>query len=108
MMLRISIAVLALGFSAGLAFADRIDGSWCNDKGARVEIEGPKISLSGAPSIEGQYTRHEFLYTVPAGQDHAGDQIYMRVMGDEDMTSYTVKDGQGVDPVAWKRCAQTS
>ena len=90
------------------AFADKIDGAWCNEAGARVDIDGPKISLSGKPAFDGQYARHEFLYTVPPGEDHAGDQIYMRLLGEENMRSYTVKDGQGVDPVDWKRCAQTS
>jgi hypothetical protein len=95
-------------FIPSAAFADAIDGSWCNSAGAHISIEGPKISLSPKTTIEGQYARHEFLYTVPAGEDHAGDVIYMRLRGEEDMTSFTVKDGKGVDPVDWKRCAVTS
>lgn len=90
------------------ALADKIDGAWCNEAGARVDIDGPKISLAGKPAFDGDYARHEFMYTVPAGEDHAGDMIYMRLQDEEDMTSFTVKDGKGVDPVAWKRCAQTS
>ncbi len=90
------------------AFADKIDGIWCSEAGGRVDIEGTKISLSGKAAFDGQYARHEFLYTVPVGEDHAGDQIYMHLQGEENMTSVTVKDGQGVDPVAWKRCAATS
>jgi len=90
------------------ALADKIDGAWCNEAGSRVDIDGPKISLAGKTAFDGQYSRHEFLYTVPAGEDHAGDQIYMRLRDEEDMTSFTMKDGKGADPVAWKRCAQTS
>ena len=90
------------------AFADKIDGMWCNEAGGRVDIDGPKISLSGKAAFDGQYSRHEFLYTVPAGEDHAGDQIYMRLRGEENMTSFTIKDKIAVDPVEWKRCAQTS
>ena len=90
------------------ALADKIDGMWCNEAGGRVDIDGPKISLSGKPAFDGQYSRHEFLYTVPEGEDHAGDQIYMRLMGEENMTSFTMKEGKGIEPVAWKRCAQTS
>ena len=105
-MLKCAFALCLLFPSA--AFADAIDGTWCNEQGGHVAIEGPKISLSGKPAFDGQYARHEFLYTVPVGEDHAGDQIYMRLMGEENMTSFTVKDGKGEDPVAWKRCAQTS
>ena len=90
------------------AFADKIDGMWCNEAGGRVDIDGPKISLSGKAAFDGQYSRHEFLYTVPVGEDHAGDQIYMRLRSEENMTSFTVKDKNAVDPVEWKRCAQTS
>jgi hypothetical protein len=103
----ISIAI-ALVAMCGSARADKIDGAWCNEAGGRVDIDGPKISLAGKTAFDGQYARHEFLYTVPAGEDHAGVQIYMRLQDEEDMTSFTMKDGKGVDPVAWKRCAQTS
>ena len=103
----ISIAI-SLVVMCGSALADKIDGAWCNEAGSRVDIDGPKISLAGKTAFDGQYSRHEFLYTVPSGEDHAGDQIYMRLQDEEDMKSFTVKDGKGVDPVAWKRCAQTS
>ncbi len=90
------------------AFADAIDGTWCSENGGHVAIEGPKISLSGKAAIDGKYSRHEFLYTVPAGEDQAGDQVYMRLRGEEDMTSYTIKNDKAEDPVNWKRCAATS
>jgi len=89
------------------ALADRIDGQWCAGV-QRVEINGPKISLGGKPAFDGQYSRHEFAYTVPAGEEHAGDQIYMRLRGEEDMTSFTIKDNEAVEPVDWKRCQAIS
>ncbi len=89
------------------AFADAIDGSWCSTAG-HVDIDGPKITLSSKSATAGQYSRHQFLYTVPEGEEHAGDKVYMQLMGEEDMTSYTVKDSKAVDPVDWKRCAATS
>ena len=101
------ILAFCLLFSA-TAFADAIDGTWCSERGGHVAIDGPKIALSGKPSFTGDYARHEFLYTVPTGEDHAGDVIYMHLMGEEDMTSFTVKDGKAEDPVKWKRCAATS
>ena len=90
------------------AFADRIDGAWCAGATQRVEINGPRISLRGKPAFEGTYTRHQFLYTVPEGEEHAGEKIYMQVLGDEDMSSYTVRDGKAVDPINWKRCQAVS
>ena len=89
------------------AFADAIDGSWCSASG-HVDIEGPKITLSTKSTTAGQYSRHQFLYTVPEGEEHAGDKVYMQLMGEENMTSYTVKDSKAIDPVDWKRCAATS
>ena len=89
------------------AFADKIDGSWCA-AAARIDINGTHISLGGQATFDGQYARHEFRYTVPAGEEHAGDQIYLRLRGEEDMTSFTIKDGIAVDPIDWKRCKETS
>jgi len=80
------------------AYADKIDGAWCNPTG-RIDIDGPKITVSGKNTFEGDYRRHQFFYTVPQGEDHAGDQIYLQLLNDENMTSYTVKDGMNVDPV---------
>ena len=107
-MSRIVLAILAFALATMPAFGDAIDGLWCSEKGDHVSIEGPKITLAGKTSFEGTYARHEFLYTVPQGEDHAGDQIYMRLRDEEDMTSFTIKDGQHTQPVAWKRCAETS
>ena len=89
------------------AYADKIDGAWCVGA-SRVEINGSHIALGGKPAFEGQYARHEFRYTVPEGEPNAGDQIYLRLRGEEDMTSFTIKDGNAVDPIDWKRCKETS
>ena len=90
------------------AYADRIDGTWCTGAATRVEINGPKISLGGKPAFDGTYTRHQFIYIVPEGEANAGDKVYMQVLGDEDMSSYTVKENKAVDPLDWKRCQATS
>ena len=105
-MLKYLFALLLLIPAA--AYADRIDGTWCTGSTTRVEINGPRISLAGRSAFEGQYTRHEFIYTVPAGEVHAGDQIYMKLRGEEYMTSFTIKDNHPVDPLDWKRCQATS
>lgn len=95
-------------FFPSAAFADRIDGSWCTGAAQRVEINGPKISIGGKPVIDGTYTRHQFLYTVPNGEEHAGDKVYMQVLGDEDMSSYRMRDNKAVDLLDWKRCQAVS
>jgi hypothetical protein len=107
-MFRIILLAATLICLCTAARADAIDGTWCSDKGGHVAIVGPKITLSGKTTFTGQYARHVFIYTVPAGEEHPGDQIYMRLQGEEDMTSYTIKDDHAVDPVAWKRCVETS
>lgn len=101
------VAATLLWASALPAFADAIDGTWCSVLG-RVVIEGPKITLSTKSATAGQYSRHQFLYTVPEGEEHAGDKVYMQLMDEEDMTSYTIKDSKVVDPTDWKRCVATS
>jgi len=107
-MKRLLASLVLFSLLAVPALADRIDGSWCAGALKRVEITGPKISIAGKPAFEGNYTRHEFLYTVPVGEEHAGDQIYMRIHGEEDMTSYTIKNNEPVDPIDWKRCQGVS
>ena len=107
-MRQILLALIMFLAGVGSALADKIDGSWCNGSGAHISIDGPKIALSPKTTIEGQYSRHEFRYAVPAGESHAGNMIEMHLLDEEDMTSFTVKDGLRVDPVDWKRCAVTS
>ena len=105
-MLKYLFALLLLIPTA--AYADQIDGTWCTGAATRVEINGPKISLGGKLAFDGTYTRHKFIYIVPEGEAHAGDKVYMQVLGDEDMSSFTIKDNHPVDPLDWKRCQATS
>ena len=53
--------------------ADAIDGTWCH-KGQRVKIEGPIIITPSGKKVKGEYDRHTFLYTIPAGEPHAGEK----------------------------------
>ena len=104
----IVLALIVLFAWVGLAYADAIDGSWCNGAGGHVSIDGPKITLSSKTTIDGQYKRHEFLYKVPAGEADAGKLIYMQLLDEEDMQSFVIEDGKPGAQENWKRCAVTS
>jgi hypothetical protein len=98
----VTFAVLAC--VATPTHADAIDGDWCNTKDERLTIIGPQITLPTGKSLTGKYHRHEFAYQVPAGEADAGNVIYMQLYGDDDMTSFIVKDKQTTVPTNWKRC----
>jgi hypothetical protein len=99
-----------LGWVTGLviacaapAFADRIDGDWCD--GARsFTINGPSIRTPGGNNIQGDYGRHDFRYTVPAGEGGAGATVDMRLLNEENVT---VRYGNE-EPRVWRRCKVTS
>lgn len=106
------IALTALLLLAGTvpAIADSIDGDWCGEKGARLAIKGPSIVTPGGATVTGQYRRHEFAYVVPAGEAGASSTIYMQLLDEEHMQSFTVK-GDTIDPATasnWTRCNVTS
>ena len=86
------------------AFADSIDGDWCNAEKQRLTITGPNITLPSGKSLPGQYRRHEFAYQVPAGEPDAGQLIYMQLFDEYDMTSYIIKDSKPASPTQWTRC----
>ncbi len=48
-----------------------------------MEISGAKIVTRGGNSIEGVYGRHDFTYTVPAGEP--GARVDMDLIGNDDM-----------------------
>ena len=92
-----TLAALALPHAAR---ADAIDGAWCHEKGRRMVITGPSIVTPGGGRTEGDYGRHDFTYTVPAGEPGAGTRIRMVLMGE-----YRVRVQEGdAAPVVWERC----
>ena len=40
-----------------------------------MRIRGPEIVTPGGNQTRGEYTRHSFLYVVPAGEAGAGDNV---------------------------------
>src|SRR5262245_4532947 len=64
-----------LELAATHARADVIDGDWCNADGKRMKIRGPEIVTPGGTQTRGNYTRHSFVYVVPAGEAGAGETV---------------------------------
>ncbi|MDE2444545.1 MAG: hypothetical protein KGO94_00090 [Alphaproteobacteria bacterium] len=99
------VMIVALLAAPTLAYADAIDGAWCNKAGQHLSISGPELTLNDYSKLQGAHRRHEFLYTVPAGGADAGDQIYLRLLNEDQMASYHIKGDEAVDPIGWDRCA---
>ncbi len=105
MKLRIALASglgLALVAHAGVARADKIDGSWCDGTGQRLSIDGPAIVTPGGNAITGDYNRHHFSYVVPAGEPNQGTTMQMRLLNEETMQR---RAGPDANVETWHRCA---
>jgi hypothetical protein len=102
--------VIAVPLLAGLcslttisaARADVIDGAWCLPTGKRLTIRGPEIVTPAGTRTEGDYSRHFFSYTAPAGDPDAGATIQMRLLNEETMQSRTAP---GAPVETWHRCS---
>lgn len=99
--MRIALAIAALAvplLMSGPALADRIDGAWCL-KLRRMVIDGPNIQTPGGARITGDYARHFFRYTVPAGEAGAGSEVRMILHSEEE-----VEVQRGGAAETWHRC----
>ncbi len=104
-MARITLPLLALfggiALASGAARADAIDGHWCSDGGLRLTIQGPNLVSPGGARMAGDYDRHGFSYTAPAGEPGAGGRVDLRLMGEN---AVRVQAANGpIEPV-WRRC----
>ena len=94
---------------AGLArpaYADAIDGDWCN--GAfHLMIEGSTIVTPARNKIEGQYNRYRFAYVVPANEPGAGGEISMVMIRGQEIV-HLRRPGQTGEPEVWRRCKPIS
>jgi hypothetical protein len=98
-------AVVAFVFVlASPAVADAIDGDWCGEKGLHLTIKGPEITTPSGVTMKGNYHRHEFSYTAPPGDGDAGMQIYLKLLSEEWMNLYQMKDGKPGEAELWRRC----
>ncbi|HJO69772.1 MAG TPA: hypothetical protein QF804_08830 [Rhodospirillales bacterium] len=101
----LSAMVIAAALFAGPAFADAIDGTWCNGDGRNMQINGPRIVTPTGADILGQYSRHAFSYAV--GQADAGATVSMVLVNES--TIHLRRDGGAsrTPPEAyevWRRC----
>ncbi len=96
--------VSASVFTPGAVRADAIDGEWCLPSGRHLSIDGERIVTPGGKRMTGEYDRHGFVYTVPAGESGAGIVISMSQL---DEGHVDVRPDGGADSTAriWKRCA---
>lgn len=95
------LPIAGLVLFAAPAYADSIDGAWCQEKGKRVMINGPSIVTPGGTRMQGNYDRHGFTYVVPAGEAGAGTTIEMRLLGEHAMQS---RSGGSSAIEDWQRC----
>lgn len=89
-----------LGF-APAAFADSIDGNWCTESGLRLTIQGPNLVSPGGVRMAGDYTRHGFSYTAPAGEPGAGGRVDLTLRGEQLMIAQAASGS--IEPT-WRRC----
>ena len=98
------ITAFALAMVAGPAFADAIDGNWCNNDGRRFTIRGPDIVTPGGKAMQGDYNRHYFSYVAPPAEQGGGATIYMTLRG-ENAVQLRYGDATAANAETWVRCA---
>ena len=89
---------------ANPAVADAIDGDWCGQTGLHLTIKGPEITTPSGVTLQGNYHRHRFSYTAPPGDADAGVQFDLRLLSEDFMNLYRLKDGRPGEPELWRRC----
>lgn len=89
-----------LALMPGIAYADSIDGTWCSTDTRSLSIDGPKIITPGRHQILGNYGRHDFTYTVPPGEDGAGNPVAMLLVNEQ---TVQIRFGAGAIET-WRRC----
>ena len=98
-----ALATAALvALAASPAYADAIDGDWCKADGKRMKIRGPAITTPGGKETRGDYTRHSFVYVVPAGEQGEGETVSIILLSE-----YLAHARQGTAdaPIqVWNRC----
>ena len=103
-MASLAVAMIA---TAPLAHADAIDGDWCH-AAQNLNIQGPKIRTPGGLEVTGEYTRHSFVYTIPASEAGAGAQVAMQLLSEETMTLTRTAGTSTIAQEVWKRCKPIS
>jgi hypothetical protein len=98
----LSSAALLAATVATSAHADAIDGDWCRADGKRMKIAGPDIVTPGGNAIRGDYTRHSFVYVVPAGEPGAGETVSIILLSE--YLAHARQGGPDAPLQVWNRC----
>lgn len=96
------VGAFLLLLSATAARADAIDGDWCLGP-MTMSIRGPDIVTPGGQRMKGDYTRHSFSYTVPAGEPGTGETVAMILRGE--YLLHVRQGGQDAPLQEWRRCS---
>ena len=100
---RLLLAIF-LSLSASSAWADALDGDWCNLVDGKLTIDGSIIITPVGNHVEGDYERHRFTYTAPEGGWQAGQVIVIQQYS-EQLMKLTVGDGNRRE---WRPCQVVS
>jgi hypothetical protein len=99
------VVVLGISIAPMCALADAIDGEWCLGT-SHFAIDGPNILTPGGSRIQGNYSRHGFVYVVPSNEPGAGVEINMVLLNEESVR--LTRGGQSNEPEIGRRCKPTS
>ena len=100
---------LCLGLSCGSVLADAIDGDWCAADGRHLTIDGPRVTTPAGKRLEGNYSRHNFDYVVPAPEPAAGQTVFMVLQGETMVHLRIAADRAAAAQMPsqiWRRCAR--
>jgi hypothetical protein len=86
--------------SAVPARADVIDGDWCNADGKQMTIRGSEIVTPGGKQARGEYTRHSFVYVIPAGEAGETVSIILR----SEVLAHARQGAPDAPFQEWRRC----
>jgi hypothetical protein len=98
----ILIAVALFCLAASPVRADVIDGDWCKTDGKRMKIRGPEIVTPGGNVTRGDYTRHSFVYVIPAGEAGAGETVSIILLSE--YLAHARQGGADAPIQVWNRC----
>lgn len=75
-----------------------------------MSIAGSQLVTPGGTSMEGEYERHGFAYTVPDKEPHAGARVTMAMQSEDIVRMFIPGQGPGPNPATvetWQRCELT-
>lgn len=101
------LLVIAGLVAAAPAWADAIDGDWCNGP-ASLHIAGSALRTPGGLDMTGDYDRHAFHYVAPTGEKDAGADVSMHLLSEDEMVLVRRVGGADSPTESWKRCQPVS